>query len=61
MATKLPDKERLERHNARGRAVNYATLYLRRKYSDEYKALYAAYLTDNGIYDNQLIGTKGNN
>ena len=47
MAAKLPDKERLERHNARGRAVNYATLYLRRKYSDEYKALYAAYLTDN--------------
>jgi hypothetical protein len=60
MVAKLPDKQRLERHKARGKAINYATLALRKKYNDEWKALYVDYLIDNGIYDNQETERKAN-
>lgn len=47
-AKSLTIEEREERSKARVQAMNYATLFLRQKYNEEYKELYAAYLRNRG-------------
>ena len=51
----LTPEQRAERLKTRVAAMNYATLFLRQKYKEEYKELYAAYLRNRGINSDSEI------